>query len=265
MIENSSFWVVSDVDGTLMDHSYDLTPAKETIKTLQDLSIPVILCTSKTAAEVKLIRKELNLSDPYIVENGAAIYGEKLNKVNGKIILGEKYEVLEEILYCISKDINYELTPLNNLSDKDATELTGLKGNSLTLMRDRHWSMPFLNPPEFLDEKINISCRRFNVEVFKGNRMSHLLSINSDKGKAINVLKKYSNNPNIKVIGLGDSPNDLPLLINSDFKIVIPSKDGPNLNLLDKLKDIEYTLAMEPNGYGWKNEINKLINILELI
>ncbi len=32
MIENSSIWVVSDVDGTLMDHSYDLSPAKETIK-----------------------------------------------------------------------------------------------------------------------------------------------------------------------------------------------------------------------------------------
>ena len=38
MIENSSVWVVSDVDGTLMDHSYDLTPAKETIKTLKELS-----------------------------------------------------------------------------------------------------------------------------------------------------------------------------------------------------------------------------------
>ena len=66
MIENSSIWVVSDVDGTLMDHSYDLSPAKETIKKLQNLSIPVILCTSKTASEVKVIRKELNLADPYI-------------------------------------------------------------------------------------------------------------------------------------------------------------------------------------------------------
>ncbi len=92
MIENSCLWIVSDVDGTLMDHSYDLTPAKETIKYLQKLSIPVILCTSKTAAEVQVIRKDLNLSDPYIVENGAAIYGESLEKVNGKIILGQKYE-----------------------------------------------------------------------------------------------------------------------------------------------------------------------------
>ena len=265
MIENSSLWVVSDVDGTLMDHSYDLTPAKETIKFLQKLSIPVILCTSKTAAEVKVIRKDLNLSDPYIVENGAAIYGESLKKVNGKIILGQKYETLEEILNFISEEIDYKLIPLNNLSDQEATQLTGLKGNSLNLMRARHWSMPFLNPPSFLEDKINICCKKFKVDIFKGNRMSHLLSNNSNKGKAINALKQYSNLQNIKIIGLGDSPNDFPLLLNSDIRVVIPGIDGPNLNLLDQLKDLEFTLASEPNGYGWKNEINKLIKKLELI
>ena len=264
MIKNSCFWVVSDVDGTLMDHSYDLTPAKETIKKLQKLSIPVILCTSKTASEVRVIRKELNLTDPYIVENGAAIYGETLEKVNGKIILGEKYELLEEILNSISKEIDYNLIPLNNLTDKEATQLTGLKGNALNLMRDRHWSMPFLNPPSLLEEKIKICCKKFEVDIFKGNRMSHLLSTKSNKGKAINALKEYSNVQNIEIIGLGDSPNDLPLLLNSDIKIVIPGIDGPNLNLLDQLKDLEFTLASEPNGYGWKNEINKLINKREL-
>ena len=264
MIENSSLWVVSDVDGTLMDHYYDLTPAKETIKLLQELSIPVILCTSKTAAEVQVIRKQLNLTDPYIVENGAAIYGESLDKVNGEIILGEKYEILEKILNSISKEINYDLKPLNNISDQEATELTGLKGHSLELMRDRHWSMPFLNPPENIEEQINYCCKKFNVEIFRGNRMSHMLSIYSNKGKAINELKKYSNNPNIKIIGLGDSPNDLPLLLNSDFKIVIPSPSGPNLELLEKLNNYKFTLASEPNGFGWKSEINKLINKLVL-
>ena len=262
MIEHSSIWVVSDVDGTLMDHSYDLTPAKETIKLLQELSIPVILCTSKTAAEVKVIRKKLHLKDPYIVENGAAIYGESLTKVNGEIILGEKYEILEKILSNISKEINFHLQPLNNLSDQEATKLTGLKGHSLKLMRDRHWSMPFLNPPDEMKQTLNICCKKFKVEIFRGNRMSHLLSVNSNKGKAIKELKKYTNNPNIKIIGLGDSPNDLPLLLNSDFKVVIPSPNGPNLKLLNDLKDYEITIANEPNGYGWKNEINNLLKKL---
>ena len=264
MIDFSSLWVVSDVDGTLMDHSYDLTPAKETIKLLQELSIPVILCTSKTAAEVKVIRKELNLNDPYIVENGAAIHGETLKRVNGEIILGEKYEILENILSSISNEINYNLQPLNNISDQEATKLTGLKGHSLDLMRDRHWSMPFLNPPENKEEDINLCCKKFGVEIFKGNRMSHMLSINSNKGKAIKALKKYSNNPNIQIIGLGDSPNDLPLLLNSDYKIVIPGPDGPNLELLEKLNHHKFILATEPNGYGWESEINKLINNLVL-
>ena len=264
MIENSYLWVVTDVDGTLMDHSYDLTPAKETIKFLQELSIPVILCTSKTAAEVQVIRKELNLTDPYIVENGAAIYGESLKKVDGEIILGEKYEILENILSIISNKINYDLIPLNNISDQEAEELTGLKGHSLELMRDRHWSMPFLNPPENKEKDINIYCKRFNVEIFRGNRMSHMLSINSNKGKAINALKEYVNNPNIKTIGLGDSPNDLPLLLNSDYKIVIPSPNGPNMKLIESLNHHNFILASEPNGYGWKSEINKLINKLVL-
>ena len=99
MIDNSSLWVVSDVDGTLMDHTYDLTPAKETIKKLQKLSIPVILCTSKTASEVKVIRNELNLTDPYIVENGAAIYGESLKRVNGEIILGKSCKSMARIIF----------------------------------------------------------------------------------------------------------------------------------------------------------------------
>ena len=262
MIENSSIWVVSDVDGTLMDHSYDLTPAKETIELLKDLSIPVILCTSKTASEVKVIRKELNLTDPYIVENGAAVYGESLSKVNGKIILGERYEILKDILNLISKEIDFCLQPLNNLTDQEATELTGLKGSDLVLMRDRHWSMPFLNPPDSMEKQINICCKKFNVEILRGNRMSHLLSINSNKGNAINELRKYANNPNIKIVGLGDSPNDLPLLLNSDYKIVIPSPSGPNLKLIEKLKGYKFTLASEPNGYGWRNEINYLLNNL---
>jgi len=125
--------------------------------------------------------------------------------------------------------------------------------------------MPFLNPPSYLEEKIKIFCKNFNVEIFKGNRMSHLLSTKSNKGKAINALKEYSNIQNIEIIGLGDSPNDLPLLLNSDIKIVIPGVDGPNLNLIDQLKNLKFTLASEPNGYGWKNEINKLINELEII
>ena len=56
--------------------------------------------------------------------------------------------------------------------------------------------------------------------------------------------------------------SDLPLLLNSDYKIVIPGPCGPNLKLLENLNGYKFTLASYPNGYGWKSEINELINKL---
>ena len=262
MFKNAKIWIVTDVDGTLMDHSYNLSPAKKTIKFLQNLKIPVILCTSKTASEVEIIRKDLNLSDPYIVENGAAIYGENVKGDKWEIILGERYQSLEKILKYLSQEVNFQLKPLNNLSDKEANELTGLSGDSLILMRDRHWSMPFLNTPIDIEKKLNVLCQKYKVKIFRGNRMSHLLSVNSDKGKAIKKLIQFSKNYSVKIIGLGDSPNDLPLLKTSDYKIVIPGINGPNQTLLNELGSINYITAKEPNGYGWQKEVTKLIQNL---
>ena len=262
MINNSKIWIVSDVDGTLMDHFYDLTPAKETITWLQRLGIPVILCTSKTKSEVKIIRDDLNLKDPYIVENGGAIYGEYSDGKEWKIILGKSYKILEEILNNLSNNINFKLRPLNTLSDDEATNLTGLQGDSLNLMRDRHWSMPFLNPPDTFDEDLKRLCEIYDVDIFRGNRMSHLLSKNSNKGIAIKTLLNKDKNLNVQIIGLGDSPNDLPLLMNSNYKIIISGIKGPNQLLLNQLKGNEFCISKKPHGYGWKEEVYKLVTKL---
>ena len=56
----------------------------------------------------------------------------------------------------------------------------------------------------------------------------------------------------------------LPVPGRAEIPIIFRS-ENLFLNLLDKLKNLEFTLASEPNGYGWKNEINKLINELKLI
>ncbi len=79
MSNNSKYWIVTDLDGTLMDENYDISPARKTLSRLLEYSIPVIPCTSKTASEVRYFRKENGLVDPYIVENGAAVYGNNKN------------------------------------------------------------------------------------------------------------------------------------------------------------------------------------------
>ena len=66
--------VVTDLDGTLLDHDdYSWEPAAECVATLAEHEVPLILASSKTLAEMRRLAGELELSQPLIVENGAAV------------------------------------------------------------------------------------------------------------------------------------------------------------------------------------------------
>ena len=260
MKNHSKYWIVTDLDGTLMDEDYDISPAKKTLKLLAELNIPVIPCTSKTASEVRYFRKENALNDPFIVENGAAVYGcYEQNSSEWELILGKNYTELKNILFNISKKVNYHLTPLNDLSKKQIFELTGLSDQGITRALDRRWSVPFLNPPDDVFEKVKLICDSYNVHVFKGNRMSHLLSSESHKGQAVNKLKVYLQNNDVKIIALGDSQNDLPLLEYADISIVIPGKNGPNKYLQKGIDNGSFILANAPHAEGWSYSVENVI------
>ena len=263
MKNNSKYWIVTDLDGTLMDHNYDITPAIKTLNMLSEISIPVIPCTSKTASEVRYFRDENGLSDPFIVENGAAVYGNYIDKSSEwELILGKSYKELRSILTNISRNVKYNLIPLNDLNNNQIYELTGLSEEGIIRALDRHWSVPFLNPPDEIFEKIKLISVCYNVHVFKGNRMSHLLSSESNKGQAVNKLKAYLQNKDVKIIGLGDSQNDLPLLEYSDISIVIPGENGPNKYLQYGIDNGSFILANSPNAEGWANSVEDVIKSL---
>ena len=261
MSNNSKYWIVTDLDGTLMDENYDISPARKTLNMLAELEIPVIPCTSKTASEVRYFRKENGLFDPFIVENGSAVYGFNENNLSEwELILGRSYKELRIVLQNISKIVNYHLTPLNDLTQNEIFELTGLSDKGIIRALERQWSVPFLNPPDEIFEKIKLISESYNVHVFKGNRMSHLLSNKSHKGEAVSKLKVHLQNKDVKIIALGDSQNDLPLLEYADISIVIPSKNGPNKYLQNGIDEGFFRLANAPHAYGWSNSVEDVIN-----
>ncbi len=252
----NDFWIVTDLDGTLMDEKYDISPALETLDWLKKMSIPVIPCTSKTASEVIDFRSKFNLTDPFIVENGSAVHG---NDNEWELILGRSYKDLREVLAKLSNNVNYDLKPLNDLSIDQIYSLTGLSSDSIRRALDRHWSVPFLNPPESVKTSLNDFTKLYDVHIFQGNLMSHLLCKNSHKGMAILKLKNYLKQPNKKIIALGDSHNDKPLLDMADISIVVPGQNGPNQSLVSGINRGDYVLANAPHAEGWSNSINSII------
>jgi len=65
----------TDLDGTLLDaDTYRYDAARPALERLREHAIPLIICTSKTRAEVEPLRRKLENQDPFIVENGGALY-----------------------------------------------------------------------------------------------------------------------------------------------------------------------------------------------
>ena len=115
---SGQWWVVTDLDGTLMDHNYSWTAAEAAIAALQRKGIPIIPCTSKTAEEVRLFRKQAGLRDPFIVENGGAIHGETATGEEWQISLGPGHQDLRPELDALSSALGEPLLALEDLSEQ---------------------------------------------------------------------------------------------------------------------------------------------------
>nr|MCH9772843.1 HAD hydrolase family protein [Cyanobacteriota bacterium] len=113
------WWVVTDLDGTLMDHAYNWEPAREAIRGLQLQGIPVIPCTSKTAEEVKSFRAAAGLKDPFIVENGGAVHGETSDGEPWELALGCPVAELRPVLLELESLLCEPLQPIDALSDQE--------------------------------------------------------------------------------------------------------------------------------------------------
>jgi len=254
------WWVVTDLDGTLMDHHYDWAPALETIRLLQRRGIPVIPCTSKTAEEVRRFREQSGLTDPFIVENGGAIHGENADGSAWQQMLGPSWQELRPQLTLLSRDLGQPLQALDDLSDQDADRLLGLSGEALQQAQRRACSVPFVSPADSESRgRLQQLAKARQLVIVQGNRLGHLLGADVSKGTALAVLKQRQDASEVSVLALGDSPNDLPLLNAGDRSIVVPGAKGPHPALQDGLDVGRFHLAPAPHALGWAAAVQRWI------
>ena len=259
-ISQASWWVVTDLDGTLMDHDYDWSAAMDVIRRLQRCGIPVIPCTSKTAEEVLRFREAAGLHDPFIVENGGAIHGESATGELWHHDLGPSWSQLRPQLDALEQELGESLPALDELSDHEADRLLGLRGEPLRKAQRRQCSVPFV-PPVSVEsrQRLQVLAEMRELAVVQGNRLGHLLGGGVSKGRALQVLKQRLGAPDVKVLALGDSPNDLPLLEAGDCAVVVPGPAGPHPELRAGVAQGLYQLAPAPHGEGWSAAVLRWI------
>ena len=262
--------IFTDLDGTLLDFdTYSFERAEEVLAYIREQNIPLVVVTSKTATEVQQIIKDLNISHPFVVENGGGIYfpenypGDfpRIQKVDGYYIVTLAKPDIKpaDVLNEISSKIGIRLQGFSHLSVEDIVFLTGLSIEEAGKAKQRHFSEPFILPPGKSDiKKIIRLSKTYNFKIVIGGRFAHLIPKDSGKGNAVKILlrfyqKLFTGQPIIS-IGLGDSPNDFDFLSATDISIVIRNRQQ-----IQKFVRKRLIQSQKFGVDGWAEEVKKII------
>ncbi|HJR75870.1 MAG TPA: HAD-IIB family hydrolase [Nitrospiraceae bacterium] len=264
-------WVIfSDLDGTLLDTAtYSYEAARRALATIAQLRIPLVLVSSKTRAEMEPLRRRLRLPDPFIAENGGAVYIPKDYfpfSVEGAVLrgryhvieIGRPYADLRVALRELAQLLPGRLQGFGDMTEEEVAQRTGLSSAEARLAKQREYDEPFLfTAGHVAVEELQALAERRGLRCTRGGRFYHLLG-NNDKGMAtLRLIEAYrrlakERGHMIKTIGLGDSLNDLPMLQIVDRPVLVQRPDGasdpemalPNLTRADGIGPVGWNRAV---------------------
>ncbi|WP_072681782.1 mannosyl-3-phosphoglycerate phosphatase [Arcobacter sp. LA11] len=254
--ETENYLVFTDLDGTLLDHkTYSFEKAKEMLDYLKLNNIPLIIVTSKTKYEILKLRKELQISYPFIVENGAGIFLPKGNDFE-QINMGKTYSELLSFLNEYKETFN--IKSFSDMDKKEISLLTKLNIEDAKLAKKRDFCEPFIIKDESKIKVLKKLCLKEGFDIVKGGRFYHLITLGQDKANALLKLQKIYEDTfdkKYKTIALGDGENDKTMLACADISILIKKFDGTFLNY--EKKGLIKTKQIGPEG--WNEALKEIL------
>ncbi len=262
----------TDLDGTLLNaQDYSYQAALPVLQLLKQQGVPVIPVTSKTRAEVETLIQSIGLTDPFVVENGSAIYlpratcpfalpeGEDEGPYR-VLQLGVPYVMVRAGLKAIAQEMGRPLKGFGDLSIEQIQQLTGLDATDAKQAKMREFTEPFLTPKNVEPDRLKAAAEEMGFQVVVGDRFSHLIGAGAGKGVAVQRLAELYAPPQppgtpITTVGLGNSPNDLAMLTAVDVAIALPGADGVHPQLRDRGWRVAPAIAPQ----GWAAAVTEVL------
>lgn len=259
----------TDLDGTLLDffdYSYDT--AIPVLEALKKRNIPIVFCTAKTLAENEYYRKEMGIGDPFIVDNGGAIFiprnyfsfsfDSKFKDGYCVVELGASYNVLRAALNEIREETGFKITGFGDMTVDEVAKDANFSVAKAELAKAKAYNESFIfdeakDKEAILFEKI----REKGFSFTHGGRYYNIHGKNASKGNAVKILtqlfkRKYGV---LKTIGVGDSTNDIPMLKAVEQPAIVKNKKGTWLDL--SLPGLYKADGTGPEG--WVEVVEKFI------
>lgn len=249
--------VFTDLDGTLLDHeTYSHAAARPALDRLRDLGIPVILASSKTAAEIAPLRAEIGLSDyPAIVENGAGILPPGASAETGE---APDYARIRAALDRIPGDVRRHFRGFADMSVDEVARSTGLPPERARLAKCRRHSEP--GAWSGSDTERAEFERRLTDHGIAARYGGRYLTLSHGRTKADRmdeIAAAYGNPPRI---ALGDAPNDLEMLLAADFPVLIRNPHASPLPPLPKNQADRIRKSTKTGPSAWNDAVVSLLS-----
>jgi mannosyl-3-phosphoglycerate phosphatase len=236
--------IFTDLDGTLLDyHTYSFTAALSALELIKEKNIPLIICSSKTRAEIEQWKKRIDNLHPFVSENGGGIFiphtyfptddlqsvWPRIESHNGYAVLalGTSYTILRDTLEGVRRD-GFEVKGFGDMDAAEVAQIAELSLEDAELAKRREFDEPFVfSGGATRLEALVAAIEARGLYCIAGGRLLHVTG-NNDKGKAVEILtqlyrKKYGE---ITTLALGDSPNDCPMLEHVDYPVLVRNHRG---------------------------------------
>lgn len=264
--------IFTDLDGTLLDQdSYSFENALPALRAIRKKGIPLVFSSSKTRSEIEFYREKMENNHPFISENGGAVFipedyfsfSFSCDRESGNysvLELGTSYPRIVALLDSVRKETG---VPIKGFSDLTAEEISSLSGLSLQeagFAKEREYDEPFLiEGGEQEVEKVRKKILEKGMNYVQGGRFHHILG-NNDKGRAVGILKHLFEKElhSISAVGIGDSQNDLPMLLSVDYPILLRENQTA---LPETLLSIQSLTVVDGKGSrAWNRAILSFVN-----
>ena len=242
--------IFSDLDGTLLDHrTYSFAAAAEALAALRARDVPLILASSKTAAEIAPLRAELGFTScPAIVENGAGLLppGEA-----GETGAGGDYDRILNVLADIPASLRAAFRGFAEMTAQEVADVTGLSVEAAARARRRRFSEPGLWRGSDAERDAFVAAlAKKGIAARMGGRF---LTLSLGRSKADQMAAITAGiAADARVMALGDAPNDAEMLTRADIGVVVANPAAPPMPaLVPKPGGALYrTVAEGPAGWN---------------
>ncbi len=252
--------VITDLDGSLLDHhTYSWLPAAQWLDKLKAARVPVVFCSSKTTAEIVPLQNSLGLQgSPFIAENGAVLQftapTTRASDTQPAKFIERDYAAICANMRRLRELEGFKFFGFDDVDEKVIEEWTGLAPQNAILAQQREASEAFIwRDTDARLAEFTALLAKEGLGVTQGGRFYHVMSAASSKGTAVKRLLQWLRQRDgrpWRSLGLGDGPNDVSMLNEVDYAVIIKGYSNNPIELAPRQQQIYRTTAYGPEGWS---------------